>query len=92
MIEAKFGLFQVEQKGVLGHALELLEAGLGKASERRDAVDVGRTLDEFVLAVADAKVAVEAHVHQPIIAAPAAGVDHRGGVNFVAYDGLPRLF
>ena len=31
MIEAEFGLFQVQQKGVFRHALELLEVGLGEA-------------------------------------------------------------
>ena len=70
MVEAEFGLFQMQQKGVLGHALKLLEAGLGKAPERLDAVDVRGPLDEFVLAVADAKVTVKAHVHQPVVAAP----------------------
>ena len=92
MIEAKFGLFQVEQKGVFGYALERVKPGFGEAPKRRDAVDARGALHEFVPAMADAKVAVETHVHQPVIAASAAGVDHRGGVNFTAYDGLPRLF
>ncbi|WBA44332.1 hypothetical protein [Hymenobacter canadensis] len=37
---------------------------------------------EFVLAVTDAKVAVKAHVHEPVIAAPAVGMKHRGNVYF----------
>ncbi len=92
MIEAKFGLFQMQQKGVPGHALELLEAGFGEAPEGLDAVDMRSAAHEFVLAVADAEVAVEAHVHQPVVAAPAVGVDHRGHVDFAAYDGLQGLF
>ena len=92
MIEAKFGLFQVEKKDMFGYALERVKPGFGEAPKRLDAVDVRCALHEFVPAVADAKVAVEADVHQPVIAAPAVGVDHRGGVNFAAYDGLKRLF
>jgi hypothetical protein len=92
MIEAKFGLFQVQQKGVLGHALELLEAGFGEALEGLDAVDVRGPLHECVLAVADAKMAVEAHVHQPVVAAPAVGIDHGRDVNFTTYNGLQGLF
>ena len=38
MIEAKFGLFQMEQKGVFGHALERLKAGFGEAPEGLDVV------------------------------------------------------
>ena len=92
MIGAKFRLFQMKQKGVFGHALERVKPGFGEALERLDAVDVRGALYEFVPAVADAEVAVKTHVHQPVIAASATGVDHRGGVNFTAYDGLPRLF
>ena len=92
MIEAKSGLFKMEQKGVFGYALERVKPGFGKALKRRDAVDVRGALHELVPAVAEAKLAVEADVHQPVIAAPAFGVDHRGGVNFAAYDGLQRLF
>lgn len=73
MVEAEFGLLQVPQKGVFGHALELLEAGFGKAPERLDAVDMRGPVDELILAVADAKKAVEAHVHQAVVAAPAVG-------------------
>ena len=91
MIEAKFGRFQMEQKGVFGYALERVKSGFGEAPKRRDAVDVRGALHELAPTVADAKLAVEADVHQPAIAAPAVGIDHRG-VNFAAYDGLQRLF
>ena len=40
MIKPEFGLFQVQQEGVFGHALELLEAGFVKAPKGLDAVDV----------------------------------------------------
>ena len=92
MIKPELGLFQVQQEGVFGHALELLEAGFGEASKRLDAVDVRGALHEFVPAVADAKVAVEADIHQPVVAAPAVGINHRGVADFAAYDGLQGLF
>ena len=77
---------------MFGHALKLLEAGFGKAPKGLNAVAVRGPLHELVLAVADAEVAVEADIHQPVVPAPAVGVDHRGRVNFAAYDGLQGLF
>ena len=62
-IEAEFELFQMQQKRVFGHALELLEAGFGKALDGFDAVGVQSPMDKPVLAVADAEVAVKAHIH-----------------------------
>jgi len=92
MIEPKFNLFQMQQKGMVSHAFELLQVGLGKAPERFDAVTVRGSLHKFVLAMADAIMAVKVHVHQAIIAAPPVGVDHGRTINFTTYDGLQRLF
>lgn len=92
MVGAKFRFSQVQQKGVLGPALDLLEAGFGEAPERLDAFDVRSAAHEFVPAVADAKAAVRAHVHQPVVAAPAVGVDHSGHVDFAADNGQQGLF
>ena len=92
MIEAKFTFFQMPQKGMLGNAGELVQAAFGKAPERLNAVDVGRTLHKLIMAMLDTIVSVEAHIHQAIVAAPAVGVDHRDGVDFAANDGLQRLF
>jgi len=92
MIKAKFGLFQMQQKGVFGHTLELVEAGFSQAPEGLDAVGVRGPLNELVLAVAGAIMAVGAHINQPVIAAPAVGVDHGRTVNFTANNGLQRLF
>lgn len=50
------------------------------------------SLDEFVLAVTNAEVAVEARVHQPVVAAPAVGVGHRGHVDFAPNYALQGLF
>jgi len=91
MIEARFGLFQVQQEGVLGHALKLLKPRFGKAPKRLDTVDVRGAEDEFVLAMADAEVTVEADGHQTVVAAPAVRVDQGGDVNFAAHDGLQGL-
>ena len=53
----------MQQKRVFGHALELLEAGFGKVLDGFDAVGVQSPLDKPVLAMADAEVAVKAHIH-----------------------------
>ena len=62
MVEVKFGLFQVKQKGVFRHALERVKPGFGEASKRRDTVDARGALHKLIPAVADAKGAVEADV------------------------------
>jgi len=92
MIEAKFGLFQAQQEGVLGHALKLLKPRFGKAPKRLDAVAVRGAEDESGLAVADAKMAVEADGHQLVIAAPTVRVDQGGDVNSTANSSLKSLF
>ena len=53
----------MQQKRVFGHALELLEAGFGKALGEFHAVGVQSPMDKPVLAVADAEVAVKVHIH-----------------------------
>jgi len=63
MIKAKFTFFQVQQKGMLGHAGKLVETAFGKAPKRLNPVDVRRALYTFVVAVVHAVVAVEAHIH-----------------------------
>ena len=92
MIEAEFTFFQMQQKRVFGHARELVQPALGEAPERLDAVDVGRVLHVLVPAVKHAVVAGVAHVDQAVVAAPAVGVDHSGGVDFAPDDALQRRF
>ena len=92
MVEAKSRLFQMQQKGVFGHALELLKTGFGEAPKGFNAVEVPSATHEFILAVTDTGMAVEAHVHQPVVAAPAVGVDYGSRVDFAAYNGLQDLF
>lgn len=92
MVEPKFALFQMQQKGMLGHARKLVEATFSEAPERLNAVDVSGPLYELVVAVVDAVVPVEAHIYQPVIAAPTVGVDHRSRVNFAPNEALQRLF
>ncbi len=74
------------------HASKQVEATLSKASERLNAVNMGCALHEFLVTVVDAVVAVKAHIHQPIVATPAIGVDHRSRVNFTSDDALQVLF
>lgn len=57
VIESNFSFFQRQEKRVLGHALEALQVGFGKAPKGFDAVAVGGPLNELVLAVMDAKMA-----------------------------------
>ena len=74
MIEAPFGLFEVEVEGVLGHTLELGQPDLGHAPEAFDAIDVDRATGEFIPRVVDTKVAV-AEINKAIVATPSIGVD-----------------
>jgi hypothetical protein len=53
MIKAKLALFQMQQKGMLGHAGKLVEATFGEAPERLNAVNMGGTLYELVVAVVE---------------------------------------
>src|SRR4028118_1392292 len=91
MGEAKFGLFPVEQKGGVGHAHDLLEAGFSQAAERFDAGAMRGAEDEFIRAVAEAQVAGKADVHQPVVTAPAVGVEPRRPVWFAPNPPLPGL-
>ena len=70
MIEAPFGLFEVEVEGVFGHPLELGEPDLGHAPEAFDAIYVDRAAGEFILRVVDTKVAV-AEIDEAVVATPA---------------------
>jgi len=75
VVEAELAVLQVQFKGVAGHTFELGALGLGEAPERLDTVDVLLASDKLALAVVDPEVLVEADVDQPVIAAPAVGVD-----------------
>ena len=91
MIEAKFRLFQMQQRGMLMHASELLQMGFGKAPERLDALNVRGAVEELVMAVPDAKVAVEACIYQPLVVMLAIGIDHGGHIHFAPNHGSQGL-
>ena len=57
------------------NAVELAQSSFGVAPERLDPVDVRPVVGEFVVAVLDAQVLGVAHVHEPIVAGPAIGMD-----------------
>jgi hypothetical protein len=63
VIEAEFGFFQVERKGVFSNAMELCKAVLGVAPETLDAVDVVRTESELVVTVVDPAMPGVAQIH-----------------------------
>jgi hypothetical protein len=92
IVEAEFRLFQVQQKGVTGHALELLKASFGEVPDGLDNNGVRGSADEFFLAVADAKTAVNVHVHQHVVAAPVVCVDHGRHVNLAPDNDLQGFF
>ena len=57
---------------------------LGFAPERLDAVDVSAALDEFVVALIDPKMLLQAQINQPIVTSPTIGVRLLGST-------LPRM-
>ena len=74
-------------EGVPGEALELCQPDLCQAPEALDAVDVDGAVGELVPGVFDAEVTV-AEIDQPVVAAPAIGVDDGAGVHPAADDAL----
>ncbi len=63
MVETEFALFQMQQKGMLGHASKLLQATFSKAPKRLHAVNVGRALYELIVPVLHSIRTIKAHVH-----------------------------
>ena len=57
------------------HTSESIQAGLGKAPEALDAVDMGLASDKFILAVIDSQVPAIANVNQAVVTPPAIGID-----------------
>ena len=92
MIEAKSRLFQMQFKGVPRYAFGLVEVDFSEAPERPDAVDVRGHLHKLALAMADAKMVVEAPVHQAVIVAPALGLDHGQNVDITVFNTLKCIF
>jgi len=88
MIEPEFALFQMQIEGVLGNTVELCEPPFGKTPEGFDPVDMMLSPGELVVTVVDSEVLVKTDVHQPIVAAPAVGVDDAVDVGFAPDDGL----
>ena len=92
MIEAKLGLLQVQIERLARHAIELRQSPLGEAPEAFDAIDMHRATCELIGPVADPKVLVKAHVHQPVVASPAISVNDAGNVGLAPDDGLQGAF
>ena len=79
MVETEFGLLEMKVKGMSGDAIELEQATFGEAPKAFDAVDVMRSASEFVLAMIDAKMLVEAQINQTVVPSPTIGVQHGFG-------------
>jgi len=70
MVRAKSTLFQMQRKGMLGHASKLVEATFGEVPERLNPIDMGCTLHKFIGAVMHPVVVVKTHTHQAGVAPP----------------------
>lgn len=66
MVEAKFTLFQVQVKGLVGYTVEFLQAAFGVTPEIFNAVDM-HLADTVRPLMVDAIVLTVTHVHQAII-------------------------
>ena len=86
VVKAPFTLLKVEQEPVVAHAVEFGQACLGKAPEALDAVDVVFAPGKLVGFVVDAAVGKAAQ-DQPVVGAPAAGVNVALGKNVALDDG-----
>jgi len=90
MIEPELALFQMQVEGLFGDAVELRQSAFGKAPKGFNAVDMMPSPDELVVAVIDPEMFVKTNVYQPVVAAPAIGVDDAVDVGLAPDDGLQR--
>ena len=92
-LPAPLAFFEVQIKHVFREAVEFAQSTFREGPERFDPVDVNATsFRKFVLAMIHSVMTIEAHIHEPIIAAPAIGIDDRISRNTPANQGLERLF
>jgi len=87
VVVAELALLEVEQEGVRADAAEACQAGLGVAPEALDAVDVIAAREpaaELAAGVVEAQVLLAPHVHQPVVAREAVGVDDRRQVDLAS--------
>lgn len=92
IVEAPLTFFAVKIERVIGHAIELLQASLRKASKALNAVDMAAARSELVGPVIDAKVFGIFDIDQPIIATPTIAVDRYVGCRASTYNGLQGGF
>ena len=87
MVVSPFGFLEVQVEGVSGQALELCQPDLCQPPEAFDAVDVDSLFGELVVGMINTEVTM-AEIDQPVIAAPAIGVDDGIGIHPAADDAL----
>ena len=92
VIEAKFGLFEMQLELVASHAMKLRQPMFGIAPERLDAVDMPGDFDEFVVAVIDPKVLLQTQINPSIVASSAIGVNDAVRIHFTPNNALQRGF
>jgi hypothetical protein len=91
-VEPVLRLLQVEVERVLRHPVELGQPPLGVPPEALDAVDVTVPAGELVPPVVDPEMPLVADVGQPVVPAPAVGVDRHLRPDLAADHGPERGF
>jgi hypothetical protein len=92
MVEAELSFFEMDVEGMFGNAAEPGQASFGKTPEALDAIDVVALPSELVVPVFHPEVLVETQIHQPMVAGPAIGVEHRAEARSAADHRLQRGF
>ena len=75
MIEAKLALLKMQMECLSVNAAKFDEAHLGESPKIFNAVDVRSAARKLILSVVDPIVLAVAHIDEPIISAPAVGMD-----------------
>ena len=92
VIESELGLFEMQSKGMFCNPMELSQSVLGVAPKRFNSVDMFAASDEFIVAVINPEMPINANIYKPIVATPSICMDHAVGVDFASNNGLQRGF
>ena len=78
----------MQMKRAFLHAVELDQAMFCIAPEALNSIDVVRSKREFIVAMIDSQMPIEAQIDQPVIASPTVSVHHRFQTGFATNNGL----
>ena len=91
MVEPELRLLEVDSESSFRDALELRKPMLGISPKTLDAVDVAAASAKLVSTMMDTEMLLIPKIHQPIVAAPAVGVDGTFDVCVSTDDPLKRM-